>query len=63
MAKKTKEFLVRSILLEINLGMSFTPKTHVMEDQSIQQLIATHGFADLGEDAGERNHKDEAKAD
>ena len=34
-----------------------------MDDHSIQQLIATHGFADLGEDAGERNHQDEAKAD
>ena len=62
-AKKTKEFLVRSILLERHLGMSVTPETHVMDDHSIQQLIATHGFADLGEDAGERNHQDEAKAD
>ncbi len=62
-AKKTKEFLVRSVLLERYLGMSITPKTHVMDDHSIQQLVATHGFADLGEDAGERNHQDEAKAD
>jgi hypothetical protein len=62
-AKKTKGFLVRSVLLERHLGMSITPKTHVMDDHSIQQLIATYGFADLGEDAGERNHQDEAKAD
>jgi hypothetical protein len=62
-AKKTREFLVRSVLLERHLGMSITPKTHVMDDDSMQQLIATHGFADLGEDAGERNHQDEAKAD
>jgi hypothetical protein len=62
-AKKTKEFLVRSVLLERYLGMSITPKTHAMDDHSIQQLVATHGFADLGEDAGERNHQDEAKAD
>jgi hypothetical protein len=61
--KKTKEFLVRSVLLERHLGTSITPKTHVMDDHSIQQLNATHGFADLGEDAGERNHQDEATAD
>jgi hypothetical protein len=54
-AKKTKEFLVRSVLLERHLGMSITPKTHVMDDHSsIQQLIATHGFAALGQDAGAR---------
>jgi hypothetical protein len=61
-ANKTKEFLVRSVLLERHLGMSITPKTHVMEDHSITKLVATHGFADLGKDAGERNHQDEAKA-
>jgi hypothetical protein len=63
-AKKTKEFFVRSVLLERHLGMCITPKTHVMDDHSIQQLIATHGFADLGEDADERkHHQDEEKAD
>jgi hypothetical protein len=62
-ANKTKEFLVRSVLLERHLGMSITPKTHVMEDHSITKLVATQGFADLGEDAGERNHQHEAKAD
>jgi hypothetical protein len=63
-AKKTKEFLVvRSLLLEIHLGMSITPKTHVMDDHRIQRLIPTPGFADLGEDADERNHQDEAKPD
>jgi hypothetical protein len=58
-----KEFLVRSVLLERHLCMSITPKTHVMEDHSITKLVATHGFTDLGKDAGERNHQDEAKAD
>jgi hypothetical protein len=43
--------------------MSITPKTYVMEDHSITKLVATHGFAALGEDAGERNHQDETKAD
>jgi hypothetical protein len=63
-AKKTKEFLiVRSILLERHLCVNITPKSHLMDDHSMQQLIATHRFADLGEDAGERNHQDEAKAD
>jgi hypothetical protein len=63
-AKKTKEFLVRSVLLERHLGMSITPKTHLMDDHSIQKLIATRGFADLGEDADERkHHQDEEKAD
>jgi hypothetical protein len=61
-ANKTKEFLVQSVLLERHLGMSITPKTHVMEDHSITKLVATHRFADLGKDAGERNHQDEAKA-
>jgi hypothetical protein len=61
--KKTKAFLVRSILLERHLCMSITPKTHVMGDHSIEQLVRIFGFADLAEDAGERNHQDEAKAD
>jgi hypothetical protein len=43
--------------------MSITPKTCVVDNYSIQQLIATHIFADLGEDAVERNHQDEANVD
>jgi hypothetical protein len=61
-ARKTKEFLDRSVMLERHLGMSITPKTHVMI-HSIAQLITTRGFADMAEDAGERNHQHEAKAD
>ena len=34
-----------------------------MADHSIEQLVRTCGFACLGEDAGKRNHQDEAKAD
>jgi hypothetical protein len=34
-----------------------------MDHHGIQRLNATHRFADLGEDGGERNHQDEAKAD
>jgi hypothetical protein len=34
--------------------MSITPKSHVMADHSIEQLVRTCGFACLGEDAGAR---------
>jgi hypothetical protein len=60
--RETKAYLHRSILLERHLGMSITPKTHVML-HSIALLVSTCGFSDIAEDAGERNHQDEAKAD
>jgi hypothetical protein len=34
-----------------------------MEDHSIEQQEELSGFGDLGEDFGERNHQDQAKAD
>jgi hypothetical protein len=60
--RETKAYLYRSILLERHLGMSITPKTHVML-HSIALLVLTCGFSDIAEDAGKRNHQDEAKAD
>jgi hypothetical protein len=45
--------------------MSMTPKSHLMEDHSIpvEQQEEIHGIGDLGEDFGERNHQDQARAD
>ena len=34
-----------------------------MAAHSIEQLVRICGFADLGEDAGKRNHQDKSKAD
>ena len=62
--RKTKQFLAKSIALERHLCMSITPKSHVMAAHSIEQLVRICGFTtDLGENAGERNHQDESKAD
>jgi hypothetical protein len=61
--QKTKQYLAKSISLEWHLCMSITPKSHVMAAHSIEQLVRICGFADLAEDAGERNHQDESKAD
>ena len=61
-ARKTKAYLHRSVMLERHLGMSITPKTHAML-HSIALLIKIRGFADIAEDAGERNHQAESKAD
>jgi hypothetical protein len=47
---KMKKYLERSLLLERHLSMSITPKSHVMGDHSIEQLVRTCGFADLGEE-------------
>jgi hypothetical protein len=43
--------------------MSVTTKSHLMEDHAVQQKLELHGFGDLGEDFGERNHQDQAQAD
>ena len=53
----------RVLALERYLGMSVTTKSHMAEDHSIEQQEDLHGFGDLGEDFGERNHQDESKAD
>jgi hypothetical protein len=45
------------------LGMSITTKSHLVEDHSLEQQEELHGIGDLGEDFGERNHQDQAKAD
>ena len=45
------------------LGMSVTTKSHLMEDHAVEQQQELNGFGDLGEDFGERNHQDQAKAD
>jgi hypothetical protein len=61
--QKGKEFCNRILALERYLGMSVTTKSHLMEDHSLEQQEELQGFGDLGEDFGERNHQDQAKAD
>jgi hypothetical protein len=46
-----------------DLGMSVTTKSHLMEDHSLEQQEELNGIGDLGEDFGEQNHQDQAKAD
>jgi hypothetical protein len=53
----------RELALERYLGMSVTTKSHLAEDHSVKQQDALRGIGDLGEDFGERNHQDKAKAD
>jgi hypothetical protein len=43
--------------------MSVTTKSHLAEDHSCEQQGNLDGIGNLGEDFGERNHQDEAKAD
>jgi hypothetical protein len=43
--------------------MNMTTKSHLMEDQSLEQQEELDGIGDLGEDFGEKNHQDQAKAD
>jgi hypothetical protein len=44
------------------LGMNMTTKSHLMEDHAVEQQQELNGFGDLGEDFGEQNHQDQAKA-
>jgi hypothetical protein len=62
-AEKTKQFRDRFLALERYLGMSITTKSHLAEDHSVQQQEDLQGIGDIGEDFGERNHQDQAKAD
>jgi hypothetical protein len=62
-SEKTKQFRDRVLVLERYLGMSVTTKSHLAEDHSCEQQDAFDGIGDVGEDFGERNHQDEAKAD
>jgi hypothetical protein len=41
--------------------MSVTPKAHCIERHSIPLLVKHQGFADLGEDSGERMHQVQSK--
>ena len=41
--------------------MSVTPKMHCIEDHAINLLRLTRGMGDIGEDAGERAHQEEAR--
>jgi hypothetical protein len=43
--------------------MSVTTKSHLIDDHASEQQEELDGFGDIGEDFGERNHQDQAKAD
>jgi hypothetical protein len=45
------------------LGLSFTPKFHVLLDHSQCQLRQMKGFQDMGEDNIERPHQDRMRND
>ena len=45
----------------IRMGLSITPKVHILMDHAIPQLIATQGFADMREDRIEKPHEDKMK--
>jgi hypothetical protein len=60
---KAKLYCNQVLCLERYLGMSVTTKSHLAEDHSVQYQGGLDGIGDLGEDLGERNHQDLAKAD
>jgi hypothetical protein len=59
----TKQYRNRFLALERYLGMSITTKSHIAGYHSVEQQEELDGIGDVGEDFGERNHQDEAKAD
>jgi hypothetical protein len=61
--RKGKRFRDHVLAHERYLGMSTTTKSHLMEDHSVEQQWEFNGIGNLGEDFGERNHQDQAKAD
>ena len=61
--EKGKQFRDQVWAHERYLRMSVTTKSHLMEDHSLEQQEELDGICDLGEDFGERNHQDQAKAD
>ena len=61
--EKTKQHRDRFLALERCLCMSTTTKSHWSGCHSVEQQEALEGVGGVGEDCGERNHQDEAKAD
>ena len=59
----TEKFVKRAMELCRHLGFSITPKLHCLESHSVYLLRKHRGFADLGEDAGERAHQTEFRKD
>jgi hypothetical protein len=62
-AAKVKQFRDQVLLHERHLVMSVTTKSHLMEDHSLEQQEELEEIGILGEDFGEQNHLDQAKAD
>ena len=49
--------------LERYIGMSVTPKSHIIEDHACEQQERLLGIGDLDESFGERNHQIETRFD
>ena len=60
---RTDRYRERTLALWRYLGMSVTPKAHCIECHAIPLLVEHKGFADLGEDSGERMHQVQSKLD
>jgi hypothetical protein len=61
--QKGKRFRDHVLAHERYLGMSTTTKSHLIESHATEQQEELQGIGDIGEDFGERNHQDQAKAD
>jgi hypothetical protein len=61
--ERTKQHRDRFLAHERHLSMSMTSKSHFSGCHAVEQQEMLEGIGDMGEDAGERNHQDEAKAD
>ena len=60
---KTRQFSMKCMQLERYIGMSVTPKSHIIEDHACGQQERLLGIGDLDESFGERNHQIETRFD
>ena len=62
-AETTLQYKNKCMELERYIGISITPKSHIIEDHSITQQRCLKGIGDLEESFGERNHQLETRND
>ena len=62
-AETTLQYKNKCMELERYIGISITPKSHIIEDHSITQQRHLKGIGDLEESFGERNHQLETRND
>ena len=60
---KTRQYVEKVLQLERFLGMSVTPKSHILEAHACEQQARLGGIGCLDESFGERNHQSESLAD